>query len=149
MRTVSTTIDINAPTGAVWEALVDLDRYAEWNPFVVEATGVVQVGARLKVRIQPVGGRAMTFRPTVTSAEPGRRFAWLGRLGNVPGLFDGAHRFELEATRTGTRLVHAEDFRGVLVPLLARSLDAGTRAGFEAMNAALARRAEHLAARQR
>ena len=148
MKSVLTTVDIDAPAAVVWEVLTDLDRYAEWNPFVVEAAGEAAVGARLEVRISPPGGRATTFRPTVTAADPERRFAWLGRLG-VPGLFDGAHRFELERRADGTRLVQAEDFRGVLVPLLARSLDAGTRAGFEAMNAALARRAEDLAARSR
>lgn len=147
MRTIETTIDIDAPAAAVWAALTDLDRYAEWNPFVLRASGEVAVGARLTVSIQPVGGRAMTFRPTVTAADPGRRFAWLGRLWGVPGLFDGAHRFELEARGDGTRLTHAEDFRGALVPLLAGSLETGSRAGFEAMNTALARRARELAAR--
>ncbi|HXV94113.1 MAG TPA: SRPBCC domain-containing protein [Pseudonocardia sp.] len=150
MKTLETRIDIAAPPLAVWEVLTDLARYAEWNPFVLEASGEVAVGARLHVRIRPEGGRAMTFRPTVTAAEPGRRFAWLGRLWGVPGLFDGAHRFELEPIDGGTRLVHAEDFRGVLVPLVARSLETGSRAGFEAMNLALARRVEALhAARSR
>jgi hypothetical protein len=37
--------------------------------------------------------------------------------------------------------VQREWFRGVLVRPLRRSLDGGTRAGFEAMNAALRRRA--------
>ena len=35
-----------------------------------------------------------------------------------------------------------EDFKGVLVPLMARSLDRHTRPAFEAMNAALKHRAE-------
>ncbi len=83
----------------------------------------------------------MTFRPTVTSAEPGRRFAWLGSLG-VRGLFDGAHRFELQATPSGTRLVHAEEFSGLLVAPLLRSMESGSLAGFEAMNAALKARVE-------
>ena len=147
MKTVLATVDIDAPPAVVWTVLTDLDRYAEWNPFVVRAAGDVAVGARLRVRITPEGGRATTFRPVVTAVEPERRFAWSGRLWGVPRLFDGTHRFELGRTATGTHLVQAEDFRGLLLPLLSRSLDAGTRAGFEAMNAALARRAEQLAAR--
>jgi hypothetical protein len=91
----------------------------------------------------------MAFRPAVTAADPGRRFAWLGRLWGVPGLFDGAHRFELRADGDRTRLVQAEDFRGVLVLLSAGSLETGSRAGFEAMNTAFVRRAEDLAARSR
>jgi len=140
-RTLETQIEIAAPPQAVWAVLVDLERYAEWNPFVVEAAGQVREGARLRVRIRPQGGRAMVFRPRVTAAEPGRRFAWLGHLG-VPGLFDGAHRFTLEPTATGTRLVQAEDFRGLLAGPLLRSMATGSLAGFEAMNLALRQRAE-------
>jgi hypothetical protein len=140
MRTLGTEVEIAAPPDVVWDVLTDLDRYAEWNPFVREAAGRADVGARLELLIQPVGGRAMAFRPVVTAAERGRRFAWLGRLWGVPGLFEGAHRFDLSPTATGTRLVHGEDFRGVLVPVLWRSLETGSLAGFEAMDAALVRR---------
>ncbi len=67
-------------------------------------------------------------------------FAWLGRFG-IPGVFDGAHRFELEPLGEGrTRFVQSEHFRGLLVPLLRRSLRTHTLAGFEAMNRALADR---------
>lgn len=136
-----TSIDIDAPPEIVWEMLTDLDEYATWNPFVVSASGTVAVGERLTNRLQPPGGKAMTFRPTVTEVEPERTFEWLGHLG-VRGLFDGRHRFELQATPTGTHLVHREDFSGILVRLMKRSLDSRTAAGFEAMNAALKARAE-------
>lgn len=85
------------------------------------------------------GDRATTFRPTVTVADTGRVFEWLGRLG-VPGLFSGRHRFELTATTTGCHIVHSEIFHGLLVRPLRRSLDVSTRTGFEAMNEALAHR---------
>ena len=58
------------------------------------------------------------------------------------GVFDGRHIFELEPTPVGTRLVQREEFTGILVPLFARSLDKGTKAGFEAMNLAIKQRAE-------
>jgi hypothetical protein len=140
MRTLTTTLTIPAPPDAVWDVLTDIDRYEEWNPFVLRGSGPVEVGGRLELVIQPVGGRAMTFRPRVTHLEPSRRFAWLGRLWGLPGLFEGAHRFELTATGSGTSLVHAEDFRGLLVPALWSSLERGSLAGFEAMNEALVRR---------
>ena len=136
-----TEVDIAASPAEVWRHLVDLPAHADWDPFVVSAEGTVAVGERLRLRLQPPGGRAMSFRPTVTVVEAERVLEWLGRVG-LPGVFDGRHRFELVPTATGTRLVHTERFSGVLVPLLRRSLDGGTRAGFEALNAALARRAE-------
>ncbi len=136
-----TTIDIAAPPEVVWEVLTDLERYSEWNPFIVSSRGVAAVGERLTNRMQPPGGRAMTFRPKVTVVEPGRVLEWLGRLG-VPGVFDGRHRFELEPNPAGTRLTQSEEFTGLLVRFLQKSLDTATAQGFEDMNLAVKARAE-------
>jgi hypothetical protein len=133
-----TEIDIPAPPEAVWQHLADLPAYRAWNPFITEATGKVAVGEQLTIRVQ-AGDRATTFRPTVTAADTNQVFEWLGQLG-VPGLFSGRHRFELTPTTTGCRVVQSETFHGLLVRPLRRSLDASTRAGFEAMNDALAHR---------
>ena len=137
-----TEIEIDASPAAVWAVLTDLDRYSEWNPFIVSASGLVDVGEGLINRLQPPGGRAITIKPTVTAVEEGSVFEWLGRFG-FAGVFDGRHRFELHPTATnGTRVVHKEYFSGVLVRLLRRSLDTQTRDGFVAMNVALKARAE-------
>jgi hypothetical protein len=133
-----TEIDLAADPAAVWAALLDLPSYSRWNPFITRAVGTPEVGQRLELRMKPPGGRAVTFRPTVTEAESCRVFEWLGHLG-VPGLFDGRHRFELHRTESGTKLVQTESFRGLLVRPMRRSLDGPTLAGFESMNEALAR----------
>jgi len=137
-----TEIDIEAPPETVWGILTDLAHFADWNPFIVSSEGKVEVGERLKNRLQPPGGKAMTFRPTVTEVQSNQVFEWLGRLG-PPGIFDGRHRFELEPTATGgTRLVHSEQLNGVLVRFLRKKLDTQTLPGFVAMNTALKDRAE-------
>lgn len=136
-----TEIEIDAPPARVWEVLTDLADYPAWNPFITSSAGTVAVGERLVNRLEPPGGKPLTFKPTVTEVEEGKALEWLGRLG-VPGLFDGRHRFELAPHGAGTRLVHAERFTGLLVPLFRSSLDNGTRAGFRAMNEALKARAE-------
>ena len=137
-----TEITIDAPPQRVWGILTDLDAYESWNPFVVASHGEVVVGEKLVNRVQPPGGKAHTFKPTVTEVQTARTFEWLGRLG-VPGIFDGRHRFDLEPTSDGgTRLIHQEFFTGVLVPFLRSSLDTETRRGFELMNDALKARAE-------
>ena len=90
--------------------LTDFARYGEWNPFIVEATGEAQVGSRLALRMQPVGGRAMTLRPTVMEATVGEKLRWRGRLG-VPGLLDASTRSCSRARSAGgTRLVQSEVF---------------------------------------
>lgn len=137
-----TEINIDATPEVVWDVLTDLDRYAEWNPFIVESSGRVEVGERLTNRLRMANGKVMTFRPEVTEAETGVVFEWLGRL-FVPGLFDGRHRFELAPTPSGgTTVMHSERFRGLLVRVMRSSLERDTRTNFEAMNEALRDRAQ-------
>jgi len=135
-------IEIDADPATVWGVLLDFEAYPEWNPFIRPIAGEQVVGARLRVRIQPPGSRGMTMKPRVTVVEPERAFGWLGTLG-IPHIFDGAHRFELEPIDGGarTRFVQSEHFRGVLLPLAARSILPNTLRGFEAMHQALAERA--------
>jgi hypothetical protein len=138
---LKTSTDIDASPEAVWAVLSDLPSYPSWNPFIREASGQLAAGERLDLRMQPEGGRAMRFRPTVLKAEPGRELRWLGRL-VAPGVFDGEHRFAIEPTAGGSRLTQEERFTGILVPLLAKGLRKRTLPAFEQMNAAVKERAE-------
>ena len=138
---IVTEVEIGATPEDVWAELVDLPRFNEWNPFMVSAAGEVEIGSKLEITMEPPGGSAMTFKPRVTDVARAARFEWLGSLG-VRGLFDGRHQFDLAPTPNGTHLVQSEDFTGLLVPFLKKSLDTKTKAGFVAMNDALKRRAE-------
>ncbi len=144
MRTIESTIEIDAPPERVWEELIDFEEYVEWNPFIPRASGEARVGHRLTIKIEPPGAREFTFTPKVTVVEEPRRLAWLGRVG-FPHLFDGRHSFHLEPLADGerTRFRQHEVFGGVLVPLLLR--EGAIQRGFDAMNAALKRRVERKA----
>lgn len=141
MKELRTQIEIEATPDRVWEILTDFAAYPEWNPFIHMIQGQAAVGSKLEVRIEPPGGRAMTFKPTVLEAAPRRELRWLGRV-LVPGLFDGEHSLRIEPIGDSrVRFVQAERFSGVLVPLFGKSLEK-TQRGFTAMNEALKRRAE-------
>jgi hypothetical protein len=141
MRELRREIDIDAPPAAVWAVLTDTRSYSEWNPFIPRLAGELREGAKLEVRIEPPGGRAMTFKPTVLGVEPDRELRWLGRF-LLPGIFDGEHILHIEPLdRARSRFTQAERFRGILVPLFRGTLDK-TELGFEQMNAALKARAE-------
>ncbi len=142
MKELRTEIEIAASPETVWAILTDFAAFPQWNPFIREASGEQKVGGKLRIRVVPSGGKGIVFKPTVLAFETNRELRWRGRLG-IPGLFDGEHGFTLEPVEGGrTRLTQGEVFTGVLVPLLARSLDDGTKKGFEAMNLALKERAE-------
>ncbi len=142
---ITSQIEIDAPAATVWAILMDFPAYPEWNPFIRQISGQPEVGARIEARLQPPGGRAMTFKPTVLVAEPDREFRWLGKL-FVKGLFDGEHVFRIEPLGPDrVRFVQQESFAGVLVPLLKGTLGQAEE-GFRQMNAALKARAEGMVA---
>lgn len=137
-----TEIEIAATPERVWSILTDFPFYPEWNPFIVSINGDIKHGAKLQVRIQPNGGRAMTFRPRLVAVEPGKELRWLGHV-LFPNLFDGEHRFAIEPIADGrVHFTQSEHFSGLLLPLFQKSLAQNTKAGFEAMNRAIKARAE-------
>jgi hypothetical protein len=145
MKRISVVTDIAAPVDTVWAELCAISSYPEWNPFITAFDGALAVGNRPTIRIAPPGGRAITFRPTITRMDDRRHLEWLGRV-VLPGIFDGRHSFRLQALPDGrTRLSQTEEFSGLLVALTGTVLER-TRAGFVAMNEALRVRAETTAA---
>ena len=141
MRELRREIDIDASPSAVWATLTDTASYPDWNPFIRRLSGDLQEGAKLDVRIEPPGGRAMSFKPTVLGVEDERELRWLGHF-LMRGLFDGEHIFRLEALgESRTRFTQAERFSGILVRAFGSVLDK-TELGFEQMNAALKARIE-------
>jgi hypothetical protein len=143
MREIRTEVEIAAPRERVWAVLADFARHAEWNPFIRSIKGELKVGGQLEIRIHPPGGKAMTFEPELIRAVPSEELRWIGRV-LLQGIFDGEHIFELKPIDNGerTRFVQREEFRGVLVPFLWRTLNTDTRRGFEEMNQALKERVE-------
>ena len=137
MLELRTEIEIDAPAERVWAVLTDFDKFPDWNPFIRRIHGNAQVGSRLDMFLGASGTRGMQFRPIVTMVVPNRELRWLGRLG-LPRLFDGEHIFQIEPLgSTRARFIQRERFRGLLVPLMARSLNRDARRGFEEMNQAL------------
>ena len=138
-------IEIDAPAEVVWQLLADLDRWAEWNPFMRRGSGRLQVGERIEVHLKPPDGMGMTIKPKLLKVEPRRELRWLGHL-VFPGLFDGEHSFVIEPLAEGRiSFVQREQFRGILAPLMLRWIGENTLAGFKAMNEALKAEAEQAA----
>jgi hypothetical protein len=137
-----TEILIHAAPEKVWAILTDFGAYHEWNPFITELLGEPREGSGLSVTVAPPEGSEQTFRPILLKVDPTHELRWRGTFG-FAWLFSGEHFFLLEADDNGskTRLVHGEDFHGVLVKFLGPLLTRVAR-GFVLMNQSLKRRAE-------
>lgn len=142
MIEVTASCDIDAPAEAVWSVLTDLEQFEDWNPFIRKASGTPEVGGTVRVRVRPSLRVPLVFRAKVYDREDNRALRWRGYV-VWPWLACGDHTFTIEPLgERRARLVQREAFTGV-VPWLARRLIAReARRGFDAMNRALAARAQ-------
>jgi len=141
VRTLDTSIDIDAAPEQVWSILMDFDAYPAWNPFIIAIEGEQQVGGKLKADLKPPNGKKTTFKPTVQVFDDGTELTWLGRV-LVPGIFDGRHTLRVVPRDGGSTFIQREQFTGIISGLLMRFIGEDTERGFKAMNEALKERAE-------
>ena len=76
MGEIYSQIGISASPWEIWEVLIRFDQYSEWNPFIREIQGTLDVGSRLNVFLQPPGSRGMRIRPVLLSVVPSRELRW-------------------------------------------------------------------------
>jgi hypothetical protein len=134
-------VDINASPQRVWEALTSFPTFPAWNPFIREAEGRLQPGARIKIKLR-LAGRLVTFRPVLTVVDEPRELRWLARQW-IPGLFDVDRRFRLEPLGASRcRFVQSESGSGIFAPLLMLLTKAPIVRGYEEFNAAIKTRVE-------
>jgi hypothetical protein len=137
-KTVTTDIVIGAKPATVWRVLSDARRFEEWNPVHVKVEGAFNEGETVRIHVKDGKGKVSAFDAQVRRVHPEHELA---QGGGFPGLFTFSHSFRLEPVGEGTRVLHQEKFRGVGVLFV--SLD-WVEPGYNAVNAALKRRAEAL-----
>lgn len=80
------------------------------------------------------GGRSVSLTVKLLTAESPRTIRWKGHL-LLPGLFDGEHSVEIsENSPRSSLLQQCENFSGILVPFLSRTIEQ-TKQRFEETNA--------------
>lgn len=139
---VRASTDVAASPETVWKVLTDLGAYASWNPFIRHARGSLEVGGDVRVRVRPHFQIPLAFRARIVERDEARELRWRGNFG-AAWLASGDHRFTITDLGDGrARFEQSETFGGLLTRLGARLLEREARRGFEAMNRALAFRAE-------
>ena len=142
MREIKTEIEIDAPPTKVWSILTDFENWTEWNPIINQASGDASLGSKLSITMRGKDGKdGPKYMPIVTTHEEPNSFRWRGKM-MAEFLFTNDKVFELEETDSGTRLIHKELFRGMLLPLFWSTLNQGVPSMLESMNDALKKTAE-------
>ncbi|HTV22466.1 MAG TPA: SRPBCC domain-containing protein [Polyangiaceae bacterium] len=130
---------VPASASEVWRWFTAFDSFPNWNPFIRHATGALQVGSQLDIRLR-LGSRVIAFQPTVTTVQPAREVRWTTTV-LIPGLFDVDRRFHFDPTGTQqTTFTQEETNSGLLVPIAyaLAHLERDLRVGFRDFSQALA-----------
>lgn len=141
--TISAGLNIHAPAETVWQVLVDLERYPEWNPFTPRIESSLVVGDPITIHVRMRPGRQQIEHEHVTRFIPGREFAW-GTL--FPAWLMQAERVQrVEALGPLDCSYYAyESFSGLGLPVV-MGMKADIQRGFDAVALALKQRAESMA----
>ena len=118
MKSYEVTSSIEASPFAVWAVLTDLASYPDWDSGVERVEGEIAPGGTIKLYVSINPGRA--FPLTVSELRPAERMVWTG--GMPLGLFKGERTFTLTPEGSGTRFTMREEFSGLLLPLIWRSM---------------------------
>ncbi len=118
MKSYEVRCTIDAPPERVWAHLTDAAALASGGLGVLRLEGTIAPGARLKVWSEISPKRA--FAVQVAELSPYRRMVWSG--GMPLGLFTGVRTFSLTPAGGKTDFHMREEFRGLLAPLIGRSI---------------------------
>jgi hypothetical protein len=141
-----TTFPIEAPSEVVWDVLVDFERYPEWNPSLPSIAGDLRVGSTVSMTLAMPGRPSPKVKAELTEVVPRERLVWHGKVG-ADWLFAGHRQFIIDPGDGGTvRFTHVEDVHGLLFPLFRALMGSAIQRHHDALNAALTKRAQELAA---
>lgn len=138
------TLEIAAPAATVWTVITDLDRYPDWNPFVVACRSTLQPGSPIDMRVRVLPFVAQPQRETIFEHEPGRLLSY--GIGPMPLGALASRRSHAVEPAGPERARYVSDFRldGWLAPVVQGLFGRRLAAGFAAMSAAIKARAEAL-----
>ena len=142
MPVYQTSFEVNASANRVWAVLKTLDRYSEWNPQIPLASGDLEEGSRVKLRLTLPSRPTMDVSATIEEARPGSLLTWRGHV-VAPWLFEGYRKFAIAPITEGRVCVtHVEDIHGLLAPLFSILMGTPLQKSHAALNEALRARAE-------
>jgi hypothetical protein len=136
MKVVETRRTIAASPETVWAILTDPARIVAGGMGVLRLDGAIARGQKIRLESAVAPGRVFTL--SVDEATAPRRMVWSS---GAPFIFNGKRTYTLSACPGGTEFHMAEVFKGLMLPLIWRSMP-DMQPGFEAFADGLKRLAE-------
>ncbi len=111
-RETAVSILINATPEKIWQILVDVGNYKNWNSTILSIEGEIKAGGEIK--IVPSINPNRTFKLKIKAFEPYTKM--------VSGDAMGSRTFLLEKVEGGTLFTMTEKIGGLLFPLFANMI---------------------------
>jgi uncharacterized protein YndB with AHSA1/START domain len=144
-------VEIEAPASVVWEVLVDLPRYQEWNPFTEKAASTLRVGDEIHLYIPDpaAAGEYIHVVEYMAAVEPGQLLSWEQRPSAASK--DAARRDQyIEALGAERSTYFTTDiFLGVNADSIMQKFGPWVQQGFDAVALGVKRQAETIHAARR
>lgn len=141
-RAITSTVEISAPRPAVWDVLVDVARYPEWNPFTVRVDTTFALGSPVRMRVALLPWLVIPQTEVISSYDEGRSFSWGVTMGGR--WFLQADRVQVLEDLPGgrTRYTTTDTFTGRGVALNHLLTGRLVQRGFDGVASGLKRRCE-------
>lgn len=142
----SVRVEIAAPASVVWDVLVDLPRYGEWNPFTVRAESTLELGDPVHLYIpDPANpGSEIHVVEHLVAYEPARLLAWEQRP--TENSKDAARRDQYIEPIDESRCAYytTDIFLGVNADAVMQAFGGWVKQGFDSVANGLKAQAEKL-----
>ena len=109
-KSVHHEIIINEATEKVWDVLISMDKYTEWNPVMELVQGQVGEGNKVTYKFTQSPDSSYEIQAIVKEIVTGQL---LNQSGGTPLILTYDHRYILERVQEGTRVTIHEDYRGI------------------------------------
>lgn len=139
-RVVTTEIEIAASPEQVWKTVSNIDNWKNWSPIIEDSQGTPSPGAKLMITMVGDEGKngkpGPSYEPVITVFEPSKNLSWSANMG-ANFIMTNGKIMKLEATNSGTKLIHKETFRGMMVPMMWEKFQNNVPNMLNSMNEAL------------
>jgi hypothetical protein len=135
---------INASAEKVWQVIMDLESYPEWNPYTIHMESTLKVGDAMNMKVKMSELLTLDQTEYIRVLEPGHKVCW-GINSDTPSFNSGERCQWLEPLPGGGTLWRNEDLiEGTANELVTALFGDDVQNGFDAVGVALKQRAESL-----
>ena len=142
MRELRTEIQILSNPHKVWEILIDLPGWSNWNPIVNKIEGNLEEGAELFITMSDAkGSDGRSYKSIITAIDEKKRFSFIATM-MAKSIFSAERVIELKDSQGGTLFIQREIYNGLIVPLFWKKLNKDALPMLNSMNKALKKKVE-------